>query len=210
MQLQQLQAHLESALKDFTYQHRDFALLELAQTASSMNLALIQQDGDHDAEDRYRGFYSVVYDILKDLESSQPSASEKSDQTGKCALFMPDCIPELKRKLEAEFLNATQSRPPGPCAWLDLVSLAGRIVTTISDVPVLAPLKPAGGALVQIGELAKTMRGNNEESVHLAKYAADILDTLSRNVRNSGAEPSEDMKRDIEAFERWASFLSWE
>ncbi|KAL0566684.1 hypothetical protein V5O48_015319 [Marasmius crinis-equi] len=48
------------------------------------------------------------------------------------------------------------------------------------------------------------MRSNNEESVRLAKYAADILDTLSRNIRNGGAnvELSEDMRRDIEAFER--------
>ncbi|KAL0569140.1 hypothetical protein V5O48_012828 [Marasmius crinis-equi] len=205
MQPQQLQARLESALKDSTHQHQDFALLESAQTASSMNLALIKQDGDHNVEDsHYRGFYSIVSDILRDLENPQRSASVKGNRTGRHHFFMRERTPDLKRKLGAEFLKATQPRHSGPCAWEDIVSLVGRIVTTISDVPVLAPLKPAGGALVQIGELVKTMRSNNEESVRLAKYAADILDTLSRNIRNGGAnvELPENMRRDIEAFER--------
>ncbi|KAL0571265.1 hypothetical protein V5O48_010695 [Marasmius crinis-equi] len=205
MRPQQLQARLESAFKDSTHQHRDFALLELAQTASSMILALIKQDGDHNVEDGlYRGFYSIISDILRDLESPQPGASAKSNQTARRRFFMREPTSELKRKLGAEFLKATRPRHSGPCAWEDIVSLVGRIVTTISDVPILAPLKPAGGALVQIGELVKTMRSNNEESVHLAKYAADILDTLSRNIQHGGVkvELSQDMRRDVEAFER--------
>ncbi|KAL0067968.1 hypothetical protein AAF712_004871 [Marasmius tenuissimus] len=135
---------------------------------------------------------------------------------------------KLKRKLEREFKKAVtvgrilflafqsyfatlltlmivmfQSQKPSVCRWEDVLVLTGVVVSSISAAPVLAPLKPVGSVLEQLGELVKTVRTNNEECAELLHRATSILVELSRAMQmGPELEPTEDMKRAIKAFER--------
>ncbi|KAK1226369.1 hypothetical protein PQX77_010658 [Marasmius sp. AFHP31] len=181
---------------------KDRPLLELGDDACSWMVLLMENDPGHTInEKRYRGFYVTVQDIVKQFEkitsTDQGNPGSKPIQFRKIVLF------KLKRKLEREFKKALTPRKTSSCRWEDVLVLTGVVVSTISAIPVLAPLKPVGSILEQLGELVKTVHTNNEECAELLHRATSILAELSRAMQmGPDLGIMDDMKRDIKAFER--------
>ncbi|KAK1226368.1 hypothetical protein PQX77_010657 [Marasmius sp. AFHP31] len=182
---------------------KDRPLLELADDACSRMVRLMENDPDHTVnEKRYREFYVTVQDIVKQFEKIT-STDTQGNSASKPTRFRKLVIFKLKRKLEREFKQAVAPQKTSLCKWEDILVLTGVVVSTISAVPALAPLKPIGSVLEQLGELVKTVRTNNEECAELLHRATSILVELSRAMRmGSDFGPTEDMKRAIKAFER--------
>ncbi|KAJ8088793.1 hypothetical protein PM082_014039 [Marasmius tenuissimus] len=182
---------------------KDRPLLELADDACSRMVLLMDNDPDHTInEKRYREFYLTVQDIIKQFEK-MTSTDTQGNPASKPIRFRKLVLFKLKRKLEREFKKAVTSQKPSVCRWEDVLVLTGVVVSSISAAPVLAPLKPVGSVLEQLGELVKTVRTNNEECAELLHRATSILVELSRAMQmGPELEPTEDMKRAIKAFER--------
>ncbi|KAJ8088747.1 hypothetical protein AAF712_016629 [Marasmius tenuissimus] len=196
------------------------SLLEVADHAYLRMADLMAKDPEHRVDERgYQGFYKVVQNII-DLLENQQNTNSPPEPTGS---LVPGWIKsrrplapnkrQLKKELKREFKKASGAVR---CKWENALILAGGAVSMISTVPGLALLKPIGTVVGQLGELIKTIHSNKDECEHLLYLATRHLVDLSGKMQDhlqvqtqpDGAvttipfKPTENMKRDIEAFRR--------
>ncbi|KAJ8088796.1 hypothetical protein PM082_014042 [Marasmius tenuissimus] len=198
----QLQVYLLTMVLTLHANDSDHPLLGLGDTACTYMVALITKDPAHQADEKgYRGFYSIVRDIVGRFENLQAEGKPKPAHVRLCHLEKY-CLRRLKGKLDSAYKAASTTQKPPVCKWEDVLILTGGVVSTISAAPGLDLLKPVGSVLSQLGELAKTTRSNKAEYVDLLCLAATILAELTTKFRVGHVKPTEDMQRSVRNFER--------
>ncbi|KAL0067971.1 hypothetical protein AAF712_004874 [Marasmius tenuissimus] len=199
----QLQVYLLTMVLTLHANDSDHPLLGLGDTACTYMVALTTKDPAHQADEKgYRGFYSIVRDIVRRFENLQAEGKPKPAHVRLCHLEKY-CLRRLKGKLDSAYKTASAVKSQA------LRMQMGRradsnwgVVSTISAAPGLDLLKPVGSVLSQLGELAKTTRSNKAEYVDLLCLAATILAELTTKFRVGHVKPTEDMQRSVRNFER--------
>ncbi|KAK1234127.1 hypothetical protein PQX77_002672, partial [Marasmius sp. AFHP31] len=199
---QAIEARLRTMVLALHASVNDHPLVELGDKACTFIIDLIAKDPAHKVDEKaYRGFYNVVQDIVKRLERTQAEGNLSPAQS---RLFRLDKyrLGWLEKKFDARYEVALKTHKPPVCRWEDVLILTGGVVSTISAAPGLDVSKSVGGILSQIGELAKTTRGNRAEYTDLFRLAAGILDVLTTKMQTSHFKPTEDMVQCVGDFER--------
>ncbi|KAJ8088794.1 hypothetical protein PM082_014040 [Marasmius tenuissimus] len=198
----QLEAHLSKLVLALHANVDDHPLLELGDTACTYMTDLITKDSAHKTDEKgYRGFYSIVQNIVRRFEDIQAKGNPRPVHARFCHLKKYR-LRRLKRKLDSEYKAASTNRKPPVCKWEDVLILTGGVVSTISAAPGLDLLKPVGSVLSQLGELVKTTRSNKAEYADLLRLATAILAELTTKFQAGHVKPTEDMQRSVRDFER--------
>ncbi|KAJ8085913.1 hypothetical protein PM082_004732 [Marasmius tenuissimus] len=156
-----VEAHLRIRVFALHANVDDHPLVELGDKACSLIIDLIVKDPVHKVDEKgYRGFYNVVQDIAKRLESTQAGGNPNAAHSRLLRLEKYH-LRRLEKKLDAQYKAALKTHKLPVCTWEDALILTGSIVSTVSAAPGLDVLKSVGGILSQIGELTKTTRGNS-------------------------------------------------
>ncbi|KAG8898555.1 hypothetical protein FRB99_007352 [Tulasnella sp. 403] len=85
---------------------------------------------------------------------------------------------------------------------IEVLTLVSKVVEKVSDVPALAPLKPAAGIADLICEQTLLMKSNKEAGVELASRVASVLQIITEKVDNDDdGSPSSTLQGDISRLE---------
>jgi len=88
--------------------------------------------------------------------------------------------PRLKSELDRAYQSLTSTKllaPRNECA-LEIANIGTRVAGAICEIPVLNLLKPAVGMAALICDTAKTVNGNRDAALALARHAEDVTTSI--------------------------------
>ncbi|KAF7377631.1 hypothetical protein MSAN_00185900 [Mycena sanguinolenta] len=134
--------------------------------------------------------FERTLDRIRQHIESIPERGSKLPRFGLSALKFRGETNNLKAELDRSYKELTSTASRKECI-LEVATIGTRAASALCDIPIPAfgILKPIMGTAVLICEIAKTVKGNREAVLALARHAQDVTNSVVERANKSLNDP---------------------